>query len=80
MNNEKAVEKIATLLGENDVLNMSTFKAENSSSSNNDDIKTIEDFLARTDKVVLNIATYDEFLALAKVMNQLNLKILLDNP
>lgn len=74
MNKEKAVEKIATILGENDVLNMSTFKTKNSSSSNNDEIKTIEDFLARTDKVVLNIATYDEFLALAKVMNKLNLK------
>ena len=70
MSKKEAIEKIAGLLGD-DMLNMSTTNNESDlitdngvGSKNNSSEKgkiTLEEFFARTDKVLLNIPTQEEF-------------------
>ena len=82
MSKKEAIEKIAGYLGD-DVLSMST--TNNGSglttdsrvgSKDNSSAKgkiTLEEFFARTDKVVLNIPTQEEFSALMKIFKDLGI-------
>ena len=82
MSKKEAIEKIAGLLG-NDVLSMSTTNngsglTTDSSvgSKDNSSAKgkiTLEEFFARTDKVLLNIPTQEEFSALVKIFKDLGI-------
>ena len=82
MSKKEAIEKIAGLLGD-DMLNMSTTNNEGDltrdnivSSKDNSSAKgkiTLEEFFARTDKVLLNIPTQEEFSALVKIFKDLGI-------
>ena len=82
MSKKEAIEKIAGLLGD-DMLNMSTtnngsgLTTDSSVSSKDNSSKkgkiTLEEFFARTDQVVLNIPTQEEFSALVKIFKDLGI-------